>query len=114
MARDQKTLTYRVRRLPSDIDELGVIELLQQRLTTEDCVPTIHVSSLTRSLDSPETTRAKVATATFSALPSQFQGREEWSLMTLYHDVEYHIIVDRHFLDFTVLSEVPDDEHILE
>lgn len=114
MARDQNALTYRVRRLPPEIDKSGVVELLTQSLATEDCVPTIHVYSLCRSLDSPETTSAKEATVTFSALPSQFQGREEWSLTAVYHSVEHHVVVDKQFLDFTVLSEVPDDEHILE
>lgn len=114
MAGDQKTLTYRVRRLPPDIDKSGVVELLTQSLATEDFVPAIHVFSLCRCLDSPEITSAKEATVTFSALPSQFQGREEWSLTTAYHSVEHHIVIDKQFLDFTVLSEVPADEHILE
>ncbi|KAF9639078.1 hypothetical protein BFW01_g9975 [Lasiodiplodia theobromae] len=114
MARDQNALTYRVRRLPPEIDKPGVVELLTQSLATEDCVPTIHVYSLCRSLDSPETTSAKEATVTFSALPSQLQGREEWSLTAVYHSVEHHVVVDKQFLDFTVLSEVPDDEHILD
>lgn len=114
MAGHQKTLTYRVRRLPPDVDKPGVVELLAQSIATEDCTPTIHVSSLCRSLDSPDTTSAKEATVTFSALPIQFQGREEWSLTTVYNNFEHHIVVDKQFLDFTVLSEVPDDEHILE
>lgn len=114
MARDQKTLTYRVRRLPSNIEADGVTQILRQLLATEDGVPIIRVFSLARNLDAAEVSRSKVATVTISQLPAHFQGHSEWSFQISFEGDEYCIILDLHFLDFTVLNEVNDDDHVLD
>ncbi|KAL1648461.1 hypothetical protein SLS58_002216 [Diplodia intermedia] len=113
MARDQRTLTYRVRQLPPNIDEAGVVQLLQRFLTTEDGTPTIHVFSLARSLVSSEAAHSKDATVTIYPLPLQLRDGQQWSFLTDYENSEFRIVVDLHFLDFTVLNEVEDDKHVL-
>ncbi|KAF9639924.1 hypothetical protein BFW01_g11730 [Lasiodiplodia theobromae] len=114
MARDRKTLTYRVQRLPLHIDEKGLVEILQENLAKKDDVPAIRVFSLARNLDAPVQARSKVATVTIDPSPQVLEGRQEWFFKTRYDGVEYHIIVDLHFLDFTVLNEVSDEEHAFE
>lgn len=114
MARDHKIWTYRVRHLPPHIDEAGVIQLLQQNFQTETGSPTVCVHSLVRSLTVLDARRSKTATITIVPLPDTLEGNGEWSFETQYGGSEYHVMIDRNFLDFTVLNEVDDDAHTLE
>lgn len=114
MARDQKALTYRVRQLPPSINEAGVVRMLQDLLATEESTPTITVFSLAQSLVAPEETRSKDATVSIHPLPPALKNGQQWLFSALYSNTKYRIIVDLHFLDFTVLNDLSDDEHILE
>lgn len=114
MASNRKILTYRVQRLPLHIEEGGLVRILKENLAKKGDVPVIRVFSLARSLDVPGQARSKVATVTIDPSPQALEDRQEWYFKTNYDEVEYFITIDLHFLDFTVLNEVSDEEHAFE
>lgn len=115
MPRDHKILTYRVRQLPLDIDKAGVISILQEFLVAEGALsPKVCVYSLARSLSSREVHRTKTATVTIIPLPDRLEGRREWTFAAKYAKLDFSVIVDFHFLDFTVLNDVDDEHHALD
>lgn len=114
MSQEHKTWTYRVRQLPLAFGEAEVITTLQQHLQEDTSSPKVRVYSLARDVASLHTSRMKTATVTIDPQPSSLREQTKWSFSTYYKGSEYTIIVDREFLDFTVLNEVSDEEHTLE
>ncbi|OJD31723.1 small s protein [Diplodia corticola] len=113
MPRDQRALTYRVRQLPPDINKASLVHFLLRVLATDDVVPTIEVFSLARSLTSPDAANSKDATIAIYPLPPLLENGKQWSFPAEHGNSQYRIVVDLHFLDFTVLNEVHDDDHVL-
>lgn len=111
MARD-RILTFRVRRLPLQINKAEATRLIQETVGADDA--TVTVESLAVDLALTHTARSKTATVTIVRLPSCLEGEEELSFKASYAGSECIIIFDRRFLGFTVLSDVDPSEHVLE
>lgn len=111
MARD-KILTFRVRRLPLQINKAEATRLIQETVGADDA--TVTVESLAVDLALSHTARSKTATVTIVPLPPCLEGEDELSFKASHAGSECIIIFDRRFLGFTVLSDVNPSEHVLE
>lgn len=114
MPKEQKTLTYRVRQLPLQFGKAEVISTLQRHLQQDTGLPQVLVYSLAQDLASFHTSRTKTATVTIVPLPDHLKTQTRWDFRTNYQGSEHNVVVDREFLDFTVLNEVHEEEHQLE
>lgn len=114
MSQEHKTLTYRVRQLPLQFGKAEVISTLQRHLQQDTDPPEVRVYSLAQDLASFHTSRTKTATVTIIPLPDHLKTQTRWDFRTNYQGSEHSVVVDREFLDFTVLNEVHEGEHILE
>lgn len=112
MTRD-KVLTFRARQLPQDIDEAEAIQLLLQAFRPKQAVA-VRIGSLADSLATCDETRSKTATFTVVPLPACPKDQREKHFIVERSGVDCDFIVDKHFLDFTVLNQAHDDDHLLE
>lgn len=107
-----KILTFRVRRLPLQINKAEATQLIQEIAGADNA--NVTVESLAVDLALSHTTRSKTATVTIVPLPPCLEGEDELSFKASYAGSECIIIFDRRFLGFTVLSNVDPSEHVLE
>ncbi|KAB8336679.1 hypothetical protein FH972_020990 [Carpinus fangiana] len=101
--------TYRVRQLPSDVDQLEAAKLLVRLDPRLGPVYNIKVHSLGLGISPWERPPTKTATVTFDTLPEPFaDGKDSWTLPGREHGYRRDVLIDMHFLDFTVLCEPTD------
>lgn len=110
MARSRESRVYRVRQLPSHLENCGhVALLLAQVAPVFGTVDNIRVFSLARK--KPD---SKTATISFKHLPSIFDNDEEQWTLPVEHTCGRNIIFDTHFRGFTVLKEPQQGLHTVE
>jgi len=105
--------TFRVKHLPHHMQIHHAQRFLRDLLSYDDDAGKLDVLSLASDVESHENPPSKVATVQFSTTPQVLEsGKVEWNFerVGLLRD----IIIDTHFLGFTVLNDVDRDEHVQE
>jgi len=109
---ERQRQTFRVRKIPDYIERHQLSKLLKGLLSYGGPLEGIEVFSLATSIETPST---QVATVCFDTIPTRLCGSDnEWVLYDDDPHLPHNIILDTHFLGFTVLNEVPADKHVLE
>lgn len=105
-----KDLTYRVRQIPFHYMENDLKELLSNGVPTTGSRDSINILSFATGISSFQ--RTKVATISFDweSMPSWMDEGNEWKVKS--RDGRFTVLLDTHFLGFTVLNEA--EPHILE
>ena len=114
MESKNESRTYRVRKLPPSVNKEDVAALLSRfpGFGSAECV---RVHSIASSLHSWDPRPMKVATVTFTHPPEAFDdGKDQCVLEGHIVDLDQNIIVDCHFLGFTLLNQVDPQKHVLE
>ena len=110
MGNSRETRVYRVRQLPSHLEERGSTASFLASIAPDlRAADNIRVFSLAQDKKS-----SKTATVSFKIIPSIFDNdREEWTLQAEPF-CGRNIIVDTHFRGFTVLNEPQSFLHTVE
>ena len=109
MGRSREDRVYRVRQLPSYLENRGNIAPFLARIAPMlGAADNIHVFSLAQEKSS------KTATITFKSLPSLFDNDEQQWILHAEDVCQQNIIVDAHFRDFTILNEPRHSSHTTE
>ncbi|KAB8360563.1 hypothetical protein FH972_024303 [Carpinus fangiana] len=104
--------TYRVRQLPQHIDALETSKLLVSLDPRLGPVYNVKVLSLGRGISPWERPPTKTATIMFQSLPTCLDSDDTvWTLPGREHGYHRDVLIDVHFLDFTVLCEPPKALH---
>src|SRR5450432_250943 len=114
MSKQRENRTFRMRQIPSHLDERGLSQLLASISEDLGSQNDLRIHSLASSLNPSEHPPTKTATVTYKHLPANFNPElSEWKLPTRDRHQPSDIIVDVHFEGFTALNDVS-GEHILE
>lgn len=112
MSMEGKRITYRVRQIPAHIERHELPGLLRRILAYPGAVDEIGVHSLASEIDSIAGTPTKVATVTFSQCPPIFSpDKHQWLIDRATSGFPENVIIDTHFLGFTVLNELDPRDH---
>jgi len=114
MSRPEKPKVYRLRYLPGHVDRLKAVELLAG-LLDGIAASDIQIYSLAQSVDPAERPPAKVATLTFSKLPSIIHSDPNGSEWTIDGPgLSKPLILDSRFRGMTPLNDMLPGSHRFE
>ena len=109
---ERERRTFRVRQIPAYLKHRDLPRLLHKFLSYHGTLDQITVYSLAPSIESYERPPTLVATVGFRICPSALvEGEDEWVLPKEETFLQHNIIIDTHFLGFTVLNNVAEKEH---
>ena len=118
MSRTALATTFRLQNVPGSLIRAQLPSFLADNVTlfaTENISDTqIHIHSLAPAIGDWNKQPLHTATLTFDVLPEFLQDarHEQWELSG--PNLPIPLILDCHFLDFTVLNSVPDEVHLYE
>lgn len=105
-----------MRQIPHFFTEQRLAKLLKNLLVYDGTTDQIRTRSLASSVDSHQRPPTKVATICFDGKrPTALsEGKDEWVFDKETYHLEEDVVVDTHFLGFTVLNDVKEDEYEIE
>jgi hypothetical protein len=113
MSQIDAVITYRLRRVSPFVKQSQLSTYLTQVATCFTQAGQISVHSFAPTIGDWNRPPYQTATISFERTPEQLKdGREEWSFHVGHGQPS--LLLDKHFLDFTVLNDVHPDEHTFE